>query len=508
MMKQINTYGAELEKTIASIKNSEPHFVSQAFFERLKKAADQRKVNSHFHFSDVKPEIILGLVSDDLGEQGLDNGFNLLETSLPYQTSLSDLVKKTELDLKIVQQALLKENAAVINMAIHPLGKRDSRTYQKMVAPKGIYSYILYRGWDHSAGIDAKAQNSPATGVSVDQAADAVSATIGAGAALIAIFANSPFEEGKLSRHKESRLKMWDRMMKNSKSAGDRITALFPKKRFRTLAEYFSWMFGGKTRLHFVLAKNAQEKTDYKGIGDQIAIIYGNPSVLEYLSKNQWEMSFLKDLQTGNRNRIKIKPDITHMEISQFAQFTGARIRYGLNHQDFPLDEFVSACQKLNQTRVEEIFKKFAKFVYIEGRDPGANFPDKEILNAGEKIAKSVTISPSAIQSGLIRNLSETIKYLGKYPWARLGKLREAAITDGLQGKTDDLTVVDFTENILDLAARGLKESEQWMLDYPRWVLSTGQNSADRAINFVKNHKKDLHSAIADLIKKREAVIL
>lgn len=519
-MKQIDTYGVELEKTIANIKNSKPHLVSQNFFKRLKKAADQRKVNSHYHFSDVKPKIILGLVSDDLGEQGLDNGFNLLETSLPYQKSLTDLNKKILVDLKVTQKTLEKEKASMINLSIHPLGKTDMKTYKKTVVPKGVYPYIWYRGWDHAAGIDAKAQNSPTTGVSVDQAADAVSAVIGANAALIALFANSPFEEGKLSKHKEARLKMWDRMMKNAKVEGDRLTASFPEEPFKTLAQYFNWMFGGKTGIHFVLAGNQEGKTDYKlpsedcnlvgykGIGDRILLIDDTPTLLKYLSKKQWDATFFKDRRRKIQRTVKVIPHISHMETMQFAQFTGARIRYGLNHQDFPLSKFVSACQKLNQTKVEEIFEKFAKFVYIEGRDPGANFPDQEIINAGEDIAKSVVISPSAIQTGLIKNLTKTIKYIEKYPWKQLGQLREAAIKDGFDGKIGKLTVEEFTRNILNLAEEGLGKDERWMLAYPKWVLETKQSGADRAINFVKNHKKGLHSAIVDLINQRKVVII
>ena len=68
-MKQINTYGAEVEKPVANLKSSQSYPVSQNFFKNLKKAADKRKAYSHFHFSDIKPRTILGLVSDDLGER-------------------------------------------------------------------------------------------------------------------------------------------------------------------------------------------------------------------------------------------------------------------------------------------------------------------------------------------------------------------------------------------------------------------------------------------------------
>lgn len=506
-MKSVNTYGAEIEKTVAALKNSNSYPVSQNFFKRLKKAADKRGVKSHYHFSDIKPKTILGVVSDDLAEQGLDNGFNLLETSLKYRHSLTELVKFLGLDLKTTQQALLKEDASIINLSIHPLGKRDMRTYKKMVVPKGVYKYIWYRGWDHSAGIDARAQNSPTTGVSVWEAAGAVSAIIGAGAAFVALFANGPFEEGKISSYKDARLNMWDRMMKGAKVAGDRITTKFPPKKFRTLADYFTWMFSGKTGIHFVLAENTEGKTDYKGIGERILIVNGNPAVLSYLSKSKWNAQFFKNIQKGIKKTVVIKPTIIHMEAMQFAQFIGARIRYGLNHKDFPIEDFVKACKQQSKFGVEEIFDRFAKFIYIEGRDAGASFPDIEILLAGKDIAESVVISPSAVQTGLIKNLAKVTKYLNKFEWSTLGKLREAAIKDGLQGQAEGIKVKDFTEKILELAAAGLDAKERWMLNYPFWVLETGENGADRAIKFVNKFKGNLNNALVELVKSRKVML-
>jgi hypothetical protein len=506
-MKKVNTFGAEIEKPIIDLKTGNSVAVSQTFFKRLKNAADKRNTKNSFHFSDIKPGTIVGVVSEDLGEQGLDNGFNLLESAISYQTSLNDLNKKILLDLKTEQDNLLKENLSIINLSIHPSGKRDLKTYKKLVAPRGVYPYILFRGWNHPTGINAKAQNSPSTGVSVKNAAKAVTAIIGAGAAFIGIFANSPFEDGKRSKYKESRLAIWEEMMKTSKVEGDRITSTFPKKPFKNLAQYFNWMFGGKTGIHFVMAEKQKGKADYKGIGDRILIIDDNPSVLKYLSKNMWNGRFLKDIQKGQNKTVSVKPNISHMEAMQFAQFIGARIRYGLKQENFPIQDFVDACKKINETKVEDIFEKYTNFVYIEGRDAGANFPDEQINSFGEKISQSVVISPSAMQSGLINNLDKVLSYLNTISWSDLGKLRNEAIQNGLQGKIQKITVEEFAKRVLNLALEGLEKKEHWMLEYPKWVLETKQNGADRALAFVKNNKNNLHNAIVKLIKQRQVII-
>lgn len=501
------TYGAEIEKPIANLSNGMPHCVSQEFFKRLGQQAWQRRESPRYHRSDLNSKII-GVRTKYLGEQGLDNGGNLLETSLPYQLSLEDLKRIMSLDLQTAQKALKQEGASVINLSIHPLGGRDLETYKAFVAPKGIYPYLWYRGWDHTAGIDARAQNSPTTGIEPCKAADAASIIIGAGAAFIGLFANSPYEEGKRSGYKESRLTMWERMMKYAKVEGDRITAMFPPERFRTLAQYFNWMFGEKTSIHFII--NSDKNSDYKGIGDRIIVIPENPSVLDYLSATSWQGLFLKDIFNGfNINPVTIIPHISHMEKMQFAQFAGARIRYELNHEGFPLQEFLEACRHPEKSGVEEIFERWAKFMYIEGRDPGANFPDKQLLEAGEEIAESVVISPAAIQAGLIRNLQEATSYIDLFNWQHLKALREAAIRDGLRGEVDGITVNEFAKKILEIAGKGLTAEEQRFLRYPLWVLETGKNGADRAIEFVEEtcHATPLSEALRRLVINRQVIL-
>ncbi len=497
------TYGGELEKTVANIQTGETHGVTQEFFKHIAESATQRGKEFHFHASDLDQQKNIGVVTKDLGEQGLDNGFNLLESALPYYYSLAELKEKMHLDIQLTQKALSHENASVLSMSNHPLALTDFKSYKKFVAPKALYAYIWYRGWDHTAGINARAQNSPTTSISVDQGADAVSVIIGAGAAFIGLFANSPYEEGKATAYKESRLTIWDRMMKFSKVHGDYTTAMFPKERFRTLAQYFSWMFGEGTGIHFVLAQEGN--TNYKTIGDRILMIPGNPSVLDYLSKPSWEAYYLKEMLTQfPPQRIPdIKPHISHMETTQFAQFAGARVRYGLKHEHFPLAEFVSACKDSSKAKVEDIFRDHANFLYIEGRDPGANFVDQELLEAGNDIADSVTISPTAIQAGLIHNLEEAAHYIDSLDWNTLAELREEAVKNGLHGEAHGLKVYDFTKKILEIAAKGLSSEDQKLLAYPEWVLKNKKNGADRAIEFVEKQKTTLDKALLKLISHR-----
>lgn len=467
MPERIKTYGAEIEKSVSNRFSGQPQGVTQEYFKWLFIETTQRGYKPEYHDSQILEGYHLGVVSQTLGEQGLDNATNLLETALPVSSSLEELDNKMQEDLAMVQNSLEVEGATVINMSIHPLGSTDERSYKAFVAPKGVYRYILSRGWDHSAGIDAKAQNSPTTGVSAEQAADAVSVVIGLGAATVGIFGNSPVAEGKISGTKETRLTMWKRMMANSQSEGDRKTAQYPETRFHTLANYLDWMFGDGTNIHFVKIQN---EGDYK-TSSRLITIDGNPSVLQYIAEKEWIGTVF-----GSEEKISVKPHLAHLEGMQFAQFAGARIRWAFK-EDLDLPEFLQAQKMGNQ---ESVFASGTKYMYIEGRDPGANFPDKQLADVGEDVRRSVVIAPSAIQAGLINNLEEATKLLDSYAWEKLGKLREMAIQDGMLGEWGGISVKDLAEKVIDIAASGLQADQQWMLAYPIYVLETGKNGADR----------------------------
>lgn len=510
-MKTQRTYGAEIEKAVSNKKTNLSYGVSQRYFERLADEINKTKTYWHYHFSDLMPDVKLGVVSPTFGEQGLDNGFNLLETSFAYTSDPNGLEKLQKLmltDLQMTQKVLSYENATVINMSNHPLGKTDEKTYKKFVAPKGVYPYIEYQGWDHAVGIDANAQNCPTTGISVENAVGSFNVMLGVSGAIIGLFANSPYDEGKRSPYKESRIPMWDRMFDHSKHKGDLYVARFPEFRFRTLADYFQWMFGEKTSMHFVLADN-KGKSDYKGIGDRVLLVENNPSLLEYLSQPEWEGTFLVDILYKRKNirKIKINPTIMDMELLQWAQFAGVRIRFGLHSNNFPLRDFLSACKKRDAFGVEKIFSKYAQFMYIEGRDPGANFPDKELWEAGSDIAESVIIAPSALQAGLLRNLKEAVRFIDAFKWDQLRRLRESAIKYGLRGGVDGFSVYGFIKKVFEIAARGLNAKEHKLLAYPEWVLKTKKNGADRAIEFVEQSKKPLYNALKDLVQYRSVII-
>ncbi|MBX7144626.1 MAG: hypothetical protein K1X79_09265 [Oligoflexia bacterium] len=499
-------HGAEIEKTIAAEETGQPFRVGPAYFERLRAAAEARGTFVEVHHGDLDPKGCIGVMSSDLGEQGLDNGYGLLETALPPLPTLDVLYERQLLDLNTVQEALAAEGASTLNMAIHPLGRRDFDSYREQVAPKGIYRYIWYRGWDHTSGMDGRSQNSPSTSVDVDEAAMAVSVVIGAGAAFIGLCANSPFEEGRVSGAKETRLLMWERMFGGSRAKSDLEKAKFPTQPFQSLGDYFHWMFGPGTNMHFAHASSTQ---DYRGIGASLIIVEGNPGLLEFLSRAEWRGYRFDDLMTNfpPRETVRVAPSLRHLELLQWAQFTGARVRFQLDrHEEIPAAEFAAACRGDGSRDVEKMLAPYVKAMWIEGRDPGANFPDRELLDIDEQAARSIIIAPSALQAGLLRNLSAASQFLHSHDWNDLAALRAAAIRDGLDGRVGNLSVRAFTERILEIAAQGLLRAEHKFLAYFEYVLRTGKNGADRQLAWLDRYHSGSLSGLPELVKSRVAV--
>ncbi len=491
------TLGAEIEKTLSNAKTGEPFGVTKVFFDGIHEAFEANGGHPKYKISDVSPDTVLGVSELTHGEVGLDNGRNLQETSTRIvYGGLEELQRLLDGDLALVQQALRAEGGTVINMSIHPLGSTSMEAYKAYVAPKSIYPYIWQRGWDHSAGIDAKAQNSPSTGVDPHDAARAVTTMIGAGGAVVGLFGNSPYAEGQFSGFKESRLAMWERMMKNSVSEGDRKTARFPEAPFGTLRDYFHWMFGPGTNIHFVSASG----DGYKTFGDSALLIERNPSALDYLRMRKASAKFLTSGASAD-----VIPHLSHLEAMQFAQFTGARIRYEFNHKIIDKDGFLSA---MEADQVEELFaNEGIVSMWIEGRDAGANFPDEELRDMSSTVAENVVIGPSALQAGLIANLEEAHAYIMSFPWGALGQLREQAMRYGLDGAVGDITVSQFARDILAIAGRGLPAGQHHMLAYAEHVLSVHANGADRAIRFVEQHGGVSGQVLQDLVRSRSVTL-
>lgn len=485
-------FGGELERVVISRDTGCPIQLSPQFFDRLRRLGEARG-------SFVAMSEGLGVITKDLGEQGIDCGFHVQETALPPCDSLTELANRALSDVQGVISCAREEEKTFLNFSTHPLGRRDLLTYQKFVAPKPIYSYLWYRGWDHTAGFNGAVQTSPSTSVSIYEAAEAASAVIGAGAAFIALCANSPFEEGKMSGKKESRLGIWERMFASSKHSGDRVVSKFPPNRFNRLSEYFNWMFGPGTAIHYI----SRHSCSYKEASDRW-LVEGGPSLLHFFSRTQWNAMEMSCLQTGDFKPqvMPVYPSLHHLEEHQWAQFSGARIRFTLKKCAVEPRQFYEVC--VSDGSLEDLLESCVESMWIEGRDPGANYLDRELAEAG--LSSEMCMAPMALQGGILNNLRDVTTYLNRYPWSQLEALRDAAIREGLHGEVEGVRVSTFAAELLEIARDGVAEEERYLLYYFDYVLRTGKNGADRAIDALNASSLPFDEALLRLIKEREAL--
>jgi hypothetical protein len=406
----------------------------------------------------------------------VDNAFNNLETAIgPINQSAGGLTRLNYFvnrELEDVSQALAAEGATILNFSEHPNVVIDPHYYMVVRAPKPIYDYwVLKRGWNHSVGVDAKAQNGPTTAINITRAVDALNVSLALAPAFIALYANSPFEGGRLTGLKENRLTIWPRMFATAFFSGDRKLQQFPDRPFADLRDYFNWMFGQGTVMQTVPLSLSDE---YKSSATAIQV-NGDPSLLDFLRMKSWQG---RCLITGQQ--VTIEPSLRHLEFLQFVQFLDARIRFGFKSAP-SIEEFHEAWERPGG--IEQLFADCCSHSYIEGRAAGANFPDADLFEAAsEDVASSCVISASAIQTGLLRNLDKVVEFVERWDWSIFKQLRCNAMRSALDGEVNGLKVVDFCRWVLDLAEDGLEPEERWMLAYPRYVCDTRTTGADRAI--------------------------
>ncbi len=489
--------GVEMEMPTAHAMTGRSHPVGP-FFRNLLNLWKTRNVSASLLQSQG---LDYGITSPN-GLHSLDNAYNNLESSLgpvsPGPDSLDILKNIIARELCDIDSVLACEEAMVINFSEHPCVSVDEDFYYRVRAPRSLYDYqVLHRGWNHMSGFDAKAHNSPSTSIPFDQSISALNCLLALTPAFIALYANSPFEGGKITGFKENRLNIWARQMDCSRMSGDHKLHRPPGQPFRNFAGYLSWMFGPGTQMWF-----ADIQTHVKN-PDTMYLVQGDPPLLDFLhGGKQFAYPF-----GGGPGKI-VSPSLETLFYHQFTQYTECRLRYGLKDKGPDPGEFLDTMDN-RPDKLEELFAQHISHCYLEGRAAGANFADKELIQLDQgEIPASVTVSPSALQAGLLANLSKTKQLVGRYAWRDLMGLRMEAAKKGLAAEFGGIKVRDLCARTLETAGQGLKSEQAWMLAYPLWVLETGKTGADRALERFGKIPGPAEERIWNLILERRMVPL
>lgn len=406
------------------------------------------------------------------GESGLDCSFSLLETAFaPVQGGaggLSRLAKIIDQELRDNLAALASDGATLLNASEHPTCGTSRQWYARVCVPRPIYSELVdYRGWSHHVGSDAKAQNSPCTSIGVGEAISALNVMLALAPANIAIFANSPIEDGVPTGSKENRLTMWQRMFSTSRFAGDRLLHQLPDRPFIDLGDYFRWMFGPLTSSRAIpLAHDRGYKSN------DVAYLQGDPALGRFLHGGKWPVR-----RVNGTEPPFISPRTEHFVHAQFAHFLDARFRYRLPR----VPDLSSLLTAWSQPKgIESLFDAYGIDCYIEGRAPGAVLPDEQLRReAGEGVAESVVLASSALQLGLMRNLDAAQALVQRWGWSTLRALRSEAMRHAM----DHADVHAFSKETLAVASAGLDPDDRHWLDYATYVIDSRRTGADRLLS-------------------------
>lgn len=420
-----------------------------------------------------------------LGINGIDNGFNLLETAHltipPAADGLDDLARRMAQDLADVGAALYEEGLSVCSLAQHPTAGIDPADYARRVAPKAVYrDLVAGRGWSHRVGIDAKAQNGPTTGIAPADAIAALNLLLIASPVFIALFANSPFEGGAETGLMETRMTLWPRMVATGQVSADRDLCGLPPRLFESIGDYWRWTFGPGT----VAQALPQVSGDYKGDPDLWVAGDGTMSVPDIFAQAELPARRVTDGQPG-----RIVPTAAHFAYLQWSNFLDIRLRFAFADPAPEREEIAAAFAE--PALFDRIFATRLANLYLENRCAGACFPDRPLSDlAGEAVAQAAMIAPSALQAGLVMAArADLTAFLARWPLAHVARLRDHAIRHALgrpAGQSGDpeagRLLHALCDEVLDLAARHLPEASRGHLAYAQWVRRTGMGGAHRAL--------------------------
>ncbi|KJS03192.1 MAG: hypothetical protein VR65_02945 [Desulfobulbaceae bacterium BRH_c16a] len=470
------TLGVEIEMPVIRKETGSLHLVDSYFrsLERIKRNQGEEACVTQVDGRDLAV-LSPGIVSS------VDNGFNNLESAIgpiPDTPNNLEILNRTiNRELHDVITALADEKATILNLSQHPSTVIDQSYYLSARSPKPIYDYwVQCRKWNHMAGIDAKAHNGPTTGVSFFEAIEGLNLLLALSPVFIALYANSPFAGGRTNGIKENRLTLWPSMFKPSRFACDRKLHRMPDRPFADLKEYFNWMYGQGTNMQCIFGQGG---SDYKKTRDLLCV-KGHPGLIDFLRKERWPVKTWNNGKTRDSG-CTVQPNMRYFEFLQFSHFLDVRIRFQFKEETLPVELFL---ETLDSDRpLEDVFENYALSSYLEGRAAGTNFADRQLVALNDRdIARSVVISVSALQLGLLRNRAKAWKIVQKHGWAVLSGSREAAIRDGLQGTHAGVSIHRLCREAVEAVASELTLDEQWMLAYPLHVLDTGENGADRAL--------------------------
>ncbi len=499
------SYGLEIELPV--VTNETKPWNGQAYIRSLQEIWNTKKYVSHVHDLNGKPIDLTREDNHAIITAGFDCVYSNLELAIGPYASLQELQNTTIQTYNEVLESVEKHDAYVLNFSEAPNQNTNIEQYQDFVLEKSFYTYLTkIRGHSHYIGTDAKAQISPCTGIAPQKAISALNLILKLSPVFIALYANSPYEEGYDTGNAENRLTIWAREFATSVFSQDMLTTYAPEGFFQSYYHYISWLYNRNIPC-YALAKT--KKGLYKSSND-LVVIKDNPDLITYLRQKNWQGYSVKNKQT-----YTITPHAKDIESQQSTQFLDARLRFSFGENPPKVKKFIKMFDKTLKKDVnyfDDFFMDCLDYTYIENRAPGSQCPDNDLREENptdlHNIQKSVHSAISVLQAGVLRACDEIEDYLKEINYVCYYKqLRELAIVKGLNGELENYSLHTISKDIISIIEKYLNIQEKKMLAYIYYLLDRKQCGADKARELAKKHKTHAGIDWQNLCWQRKATV-
>ncbi len=473
-------YGLEIE--LPTQKNDGTPWIATPYIHSLQKIWHEKGYNFSLKEKNSIPQAIYYTKDKATIHASFDCVYSNIELAIGPYSSLEELHKNVKSTYNDTLDAVEEHDAYILNFAEAPNQSISKERYKDFVLDKLLYKYFTeHRKMKHHIGSDAKAQISPSTEIAPKDAILALNTVLKLSPIFFALYANSPFEEGKYTGFAENRAHMWKNEFQETIFKVDRLSLSLPPTFFSSWHHYIKWIYNRNVpTLPFAIkGENLKNAPD-------LYTIPSNPDLISYLKQEKWEAYSII-----NNKKIILSSSLDELILQQMTTFFDARLRYVFTDELPKKADFLNAYEKGGKY-FDDYYTSYLSSCYIENRAPGSQCPDEELKNTKPDVCENIHISVCAFQAGILRNADEINAYLEKSEYLKKYTLfRELAIKDSIKAKDAQIALHTLSYDIVNLAKKALNSQEKIMLNYIYYVLEEKKSAADRALELAKKYSKD-----------------
>jgi gamma-glutamylcysteine synthetase len=435
--------GVEFERNL-SLSNGDYVGEANTIESIWRKLAEINTENSQLKIdlSSKKPTGIRFTNSEDkILELVNDTGYGEFEFASPPYSNLTEGKIDTEKIFQNIKTAAktIDDRITCLGVGIHPFLEANTANYMKYRSPKGFLYVLLNEGtknipgrkWSHYEYLNA---TSDQTNIDLPKGyeSEAILSLNRVMGVLIALSANSPFENGKLTGHKSSRQTKAQKMIANAAFKEDTLLADMPQTEPNGMNWFYDILF---TKRRMICAG--------KDKGDRLLVPLDEngeiPTLLEYLkSDNEWPAWDTAD----QKKMLKSTGEDIMSPVHRICLWN---TKPQLNFASCDPMNKTEIIEAMNTHTLHELFNRKNVQSYIEVRAIDASLPHEEL-------------AMPALIKGLMLNHEILKKITDRWDYASWLKIAKMAGEKGMDWSHKGVQAQNLCMEILEIAKDGLNK--------------------------------------------------